>query len=576
MKPNPSIKNSTAILSLFLMLTFIVSCGILRPDDNSNGGPDKGHELDDPSDRIDPSDDTTYQHEGGTTYRGHDKGNGGDVVICFKTTKAKEALKTMATTNQSNPFSSPEAWKDVETLSLLDLIEFTLPSGLPPKRKLLLPIDKPYLEALDDVLDRAAPKSGFATAIREELKRMPLNHWKKVGGVFSIDDSKQAFFLPERCLLAQVAVRQDDHVYYDGFIFEKLSERNKLALLLHETIYAISGHSDSVETRKAVGLILSKDEWNELSALDIHNRLSGIGNFSVPTIDGKSSIKFEQQGNELKGHFSSPTLYDFGKFKTLVHSATASTKEQFLDGKFTSLAGQLIEPINSAEHVLSIQLDTEQKIVSFKKWTDNSVSLTYKDITIALFSSASLEHDHIRISGESAHESIYGKIRSDAMTIDLTANQVQWTHIKSQIIEDEKSQLCVHGTAKFDSSGQLAYISNVSLYQWSCQNNHDDKSFIQLANAKYMLNNTQVWFYPNGDFKKIERNESASVRLFIEENTELYRFEDVSEAVIRPDQTLERVTLGNFGKYKHKNATADEWQEAKNQTFVIGENGDIQ
>lgn len=215
------------------------------------------------------------------------KGNGGDVVTCFKDQDIRNRVRQILFDNRFspapvNPFESAEIRTAVESIQMLDLYEYTLPTGIPPKRPSVITIDEPFDVALPKLLDRLAAKSRFADVLRATLDQMPLSSWRSAPGVVEIDDSEHAILLPSKCLLVQIAVRQGSSVFYDEWLFSRLDEQNRLALVLHELAYKIAKDrnlADSRSARDAVGVIMAADAWEQMSPWQLHKRLLPLGAF---------------------------------------------------------------------------------------------------------------------------------------------------------------------------------------------------------------------------------------------------------------------------------------------------------
>lgn len=241
---------------------------------------------------------------------------------------------------------------------------------------------------LPQIIERVKRKSGLGGAIEKELEQMPISNWKKVGGVVEINDSNQPFFIPTNCLLTQAAVRQNNIVYYDGFIFQRLSERNKLALVLHELIYKLSGHTSSVETRKLVGLVLSEDEWDQLDYEQAKKLTKTVGNFSYPeVINGVTywlKSKYDSLDDLHEITFDSQVEIEWDGFHISTNSAEIRHMELLSEGKFLSINGTIKELGMKVNTKLKFSRDRDgEKLYFFayfsnKFWIENFMLQTQK------------------------------------------------------------------------------------------------------------------------------------------------------------------------------------------------------
>lgn len=216
---------------------------------------------------------------------GHEKGNGGDVVACFKNYLSAREAAAKITNQEGNVFSQPDVIANLESARILDLYEFQLPAGFPPRVRPLINQVGTMDSMIQTLIERAAQKSTFGQELADRYELMPLDNWRATEGVIELDDSLSAVLLPQNCILVQSAVRQGNVVYYDAPLFEVLPPIHQTALIMHELIYRLAvdnGASDSRVARQANGLLLSMSEWDHLSPDEIDEQINSLGDFAFP------------------------------------------------------------------------------------------------------------------------------------------------------------------------------------------------------------------------------------------------------------------------------------------------------
>lgn len=243
------------------------------------------------------------------TALGNTKGNGGDVVVCFNTRSVQDMVNERLRKNKYdpqgsvNPFENPNVLSDISSIEMFDVYEFKLPVGFPPAERKLLPADRTDLQS---IMNRIKPLSpGLNDALATALDQVPLGNWTAAPGIPELDDSDSSVFVPESCLLVQIAVRRDNIVYYDKHLYSKLDKLNSDALVLHELVYKIAvdnKHNNSRVTRQVVGMLLSENSMPQDSLL-LHKTLKTLGNFwFVDNIDGSpaeiATIEIEADGSK--------------------------------------------------------------------------------------------------------------------------------------------------------------------------------------------------------------------------------------------------------------------------------------
>lgn len=192
-----------------------------------------------------------------------DKGNGGDVIVCFKgdnkiqlTNKIRKMLK-----KHINPFDDKRILNMIDNVKLLDFWEYDL--------------DFKYEESSEDIY----------TDITNKIKKVSPNYYKKI---LKIEDQlrfqsyrslpelrDEGIYprIPSHCLIVQIAIQQNnDVVLYDSTFFEMLSEVDKAGLYLHEYLYNIAkkiGHEQSHYVRALNKFLFEK----KYEAIDFYTEL---------------------------------------------------------------------------------------------------------------------------------------------------------------------------------------------------------------------------------------------------------------------------------------------------------------
>ncbi len=275
-------KKSIQLFFFFWFSIILISCGGKKEEGqfpNPYGGPAYNKST---SERLDAN----------------GKGHGGDAVVCFDNLEMRNKVKTALLNNvgsihPTNPFEEESAKNAVKKVQIFDLYEYQLPTGFPPKSKDLISFNGTFLEELPKVIARASVKTELGEKLSETLKYLPLDNWKESDGVVEIDDSENAVILPSLCLLVQIAVRQENVVFYDRQLFSKLDELNRLALVMHELTYKVAtdlNQSDSRQARAASSLLLSKSEFDGLSPFALNQKLLRLSDYAFPLIAGGQTI----------------------------------------------------------------------------------------------------------------------------------------------------------------------------------------------------------------------------------------------------------------------------------------------
>ncbi len=453
-----------------------------------------------------------------TGLAGGDKGNGGDAVVCFSDSTVQEQVRLELFRNQaggtnSNPFAKPETMRVVSSVELLDLYEYKLPNGFPPKRREVMKVDGTFQETVPAIFSRLEKKSAFATTLRDVYKTIPLNHWHASPGVVEINDSSQAFLLPSECLLIQVAARISDQVYYDEHLWNKMDELNHTALVLHELIYKIAvdhGDNNSQKARQIVGLAMSKDEFEQFDAYQVYKKLAPLGSFfSNWNIEG-NQVQVQRVVSEsdqtgipnrlivtpaaitIRGTLwnlrtddrSQPNIEtDHSGHLTRIYGAPQNSKiiKFAVPGFITFENGQITKLIFGQDQTVEVEING-------RKW--NSVN------------SASIINEKLRqIVGTTLISNNMGRITTSGnTTLDESGQAILWAEYGTFPFG---KKIQVNSTdLKFDKDGQLIQAKNVQCTDTPCNHASDE---VELSNGMFFYTNKDDFeFYPNGEVARIE------------------------------------------------------------------------
>lgn len=176
-------------------------------------------------------------------FAGNESGGGGNAVVCYK-------------------------GKEIKSAELLDVFEGSNVFGDSHLE------NESYKKTLDVALKRLdktafAMKPGYTNyrSVRDLVKHVEgkKRFISKTAQLKPINDSFEVF-LPSDCKIKQAAAfLNEDTILFDQNIWEKLSERDRAGLMLHEAIYwfnrATSSRYDSRRTRRVVSLTLGA-RWN--------------------------------------------------------------------------------------------------------------------------------------------------------------------------------------------------------------------------------------------------------------------------------------------------------------------------
>lgn len=304
--------------------------------------------------------------EGGTA-----EGNGGDAVVCFFDAQTRDYVDGILHANRKsyNPipvFEEDTVRAQVESVTAFDHFEYTRPLGFPPTSRTVLTPGADYKETLETVLARLEAKSSFGRQLRDYGKQYDLSKWRAVPGVPEVDDSGESNYLPRKCLLVQVALRRSGGIAFDSYLFGRMGALDQATLVLHEWFYALALDNQYVANSKPVrelmGLFISKDEFEKLTADDLQKRLTRFG------IDEVFQGPIDYEVNGQKVIIEASSLGADGKVAAGLLSGTLS-----LWGEMTAqCAGCRVSFYKSTKQIQTIDVGTGPVTIS---WGSSRVEL---------------------------------------------------------------------------------------------------------------------------------------------------------------------------------------------------------
>jgi hypothetical protein len=170
---------------------------------------------------------------------GGSDGGGGDVVLCYSSETAKQAVQHNLGSGGSESFEQEVDLRLGDLAARPTMLEIFENEGMKAEKNIaaqpfadLFPNEQEFLKNLmigDDQFFRNYAK--FVSASSQ---------WQsKRNGVTEINDSSSVARIPKSCLLVQVAFYDDttDAINFDTRLFELMNPRNRMALKIHEDLY---------------------------------------------------------------------------------------------------------------------------------------------------------------------------------------------------------------------------------------------------------------------------------------------------------------------------------------------------
>jgi len=192
--------------------------------------------------------------------------------------------------------------------------------------------------------------------IGDSLYRLKPNISQCAGGILVTDPQSGENMIPYEQV---VNYKNDGNVLIQIDLWNKLSETEKAALVFHEAIYAyfrdLEGDTDSVKTRRIVGLIFST-----LSSEDLTKALTDMGVVQKPTPINLSTLSFADADSLFQnGILPSDLSALSGTWNDVLHLTNPEFRA-FFNGTYFNVTDQsaLNGLRNSDGSIAGIQLET--------------------------------------------------------------------------------------------------------------------------------------------------------------------------------------------------------------------------
>ena len=216
-----------------------------------------------------------------------EKGNGGDVVVCFGSRDIKITEKVKADLKNGIYPYTPEIITFIESVRLLDFYEYGNEAELVNG-----PGDfKAILNERFDTIHRLSFSYGLE--LKRRYEKLQFDSYRSLPQVY---DEKILPNLPENCLIAQVAIQNSASwvVLIDSVLFNMMDETNKAGLILHESLYSLAiqfNQTDSYFTRRVNNKVFNQN-FGENTAAQI---------FDLFSRSNMETFKYERFTSEFEG-----------------------------------------------------------------------------------------------------------------------------------------------------------------------------------------------------------------------------------------------------------------------------------
>jgi hypothetical protein len=512
--------------------------------------------------------------------QGGTKGNGGDAVVCFKNLQTRDSVQARLQSNRHerikvNPFKSLDVMNEVSSIEILDLFQYRLPSGFPPVERKFFAVSGRFDQALPQLMDRLKSVSGLVHKLEATLAEIPLQSWRQAEAVVEIDDSAEVFFLPPECLLVQVAVRQDNQVFYDAYLWNRMDELNRLGLVVHELVYKIGAdrsQSTSEKARQIVGLIMSESELLQLSGFALYDRFRSLGDFSFHHQVGASRIEvskvISEHLNGLPKEVASPeeTEIKIGTDRWRVGSSRGSFNLELSDaGLVSSLRGycpacswtdlrSTVRASFAGDRLMVVQIESDTRLqleLKEKLWTEIS--------RVEFDSFGQL----MKVLGKTSFESNLGHVEvQGAVMVDADGNVQQATAGKLIMNLEYEGDAMV-----FDARQNLIEFRNVH------QAGQCTDSRFRHHDISVRICHSDLIFAPGGQLRSVRFDETDLVKLGqLKWSTETRTNNDVyglAELEISEDGETIRARTNKRGFYAYSESGQFHRVELKNKTVEL-------
>lgn len=212
--------------------------------------------------------------------------HGGDSVVCFQNAADKQKVETILRQNKLatqmgyvrlDPFTDINM--DTVTVETLDIWE-TRQATTPPREFVeLTNVEDGVKDRLNVLNTKLSTLAKIMTSSYNGFYA-PSKWLASSTGIVEIDDSHELINYTKSCIPVQIAVQTNTRIYYDARLYSKLDDTNKVALILHEMMYAWGKNlvDNSLNIRKYVGLLMLK-EFHTYSAEELNSEISIDFNF---------------------------------------------------------------------------------------------------------------------------------------------------------------------------------------------------------------------------------------------------------------------------------------------------------
>lgn len=220
-----------------------------------------------------------------SSHGGTEVGNGGNAVVCFSTIDQRNKVRDVLMENKRKQdpfpiFSDSAVQAAIKSVGSLDLYLYQLPRDLDGWTRPIVTWTGTPKDLVERAITRLETKTEGVKFLREALAAIPYKNWRARTGVPTIEDSDFDGYLNPECIIAQIAHFKNGLVDYDSFLFNRLDDVNKAALILHELFYFLDRRDfqavSAADTYPAVGLTLSDNELNGLYGNDLNVELKPI------------------------------------------------------------------------------------------------------------------------------------------------------------------------------------------------------------------------------------------------------------------------------------------------------------
>lgn len=241
-----------------------------------------------------------------------DKGNGGDVTMCFNSEAVATKVKLRILSNKGKTiYDKVDPLNGMlDKISSVELFDLYEGQGELFPTEVITSNDK-YIEIVKERIEQIRQKSSLYLKLNKAMKMLKKYSTSSPAGTIEIDDSKHEVILPSHCLLLQLGQQTKKNFVYNNTIFKLLSEESKAAFLVHELLFyvAINNYQRKEERspsiRRATRMIFDKDfesmnnaEFNQFLLEDL---LFSSGTYSGDIMYEQNIVTLEINNKEADG-----------------------------------------------------------------------------------------------------------------------------------------------------------------------------------------------------------------------------------------------------------------------------------